>query len=251
VKIIRKKYYVGRQYLAPILLCLFPVAILIIILWDKPDHVITSIIFTYIFILTCIYLGRWYMHQLFARRDFTLLVFYGFLIITALSLILGWSGMFFKAKRFQSEILIITFPLVGFLMGVGMLISRQRIIKRRPTLSSNITYNDGIKAPVDYTFIKSEGKQFKILYRDILYAEASRNYTKAVTENHIISSAISFSNFEKILPADQFIRVHRSFIINKSKISHIEGNRIFFNKHEVPIGESYKESLFQVIGLNR
>ena len=227
MKIIRKSYITEGTHTAHILLLLLPLFILIFLLWNKPQQVISRGIFTYIFILTCVYLGRLYMHQLFAQRNLTLLVFYGFLIITALSLILGWSGMVFKAKRFQSEILIITFPLVGFLMGVGMLISRQRIIKRRSKLSSNISYNEGIKAPVDYIFIKSEGKQFKILYRDILYAEASRNYTKAVMENHIISSAISFSNFEKILRADQFIRVHRSFIINKSKISHIEGNRIF------------------------
>src|SRR5581483_6265893 len=76
--------------------------------------------------------------------------------------------------------------------------------------------------PADYFFIKADGKIFKLPYDDILLAEANGNYTKVVCSNKVLLPNMSFSSFESLLPAGLFIRVHRSFIINKSKITHIE-----------------------------
>lgn len=58
-----------------------------------------------------------------------------------------------------------------------------------------------------------------------------------------------FSNLEELLPASSFIRVHRSFIINKSQISYIEGNRIFVEKNEIPIGNNYRDAMMKKLGL--
>ncbi|WP_414617830.1 LytTR family transcriptional regulator DNA-binding domain-containing protein [Dyadobacter sp. 32] len=51
------------------------------------------------------------------------------------------------------------------------------------------------------------------------------------------------------MPANLFLRVHRSFIVNKSKITHIEGNRVFINDIEIPIGNNYREGFLKGIGL--
>ena len=101
-----------------------------------------------------------------------------------------------------------------------------------------------------YIFIKTDGKIFKIEYNDLLYAEASGNYTKIVTVRNTLLPGMSFSNFEELLPRPQFLRVHRSFIINKSKISHIEGNRVFINNTEIPVGSNYKESFLKELGFS-
>jgi DNA-binding LytR/AlgR family response regulator len=61
--------------------------------------------------------------------------------------------------------------------------------------------------------------------------------------------AMTFSAAEELLSKSMFVRVHRSFIINKHKISHIEGNRVVIGKNEVPIGSNYKETFLKEIGL--
>lgn len=102
----------------------------------------------------------------------------------------------------------------------------------------------------DSIFIRTEGKIYKILQADLLYAEASGNYTKIVTVNNIFMPAMTFSSAEELLPNQMFVRVHRSFIVNKNKISHIEGNRVFIGKTEIPIGNNYKEAFLKEIGLS-
>jgi len=101
----------------------------------------------------------------------------------------------------------------------------------------------------DYFFIKADGKIYKLHYNDILLAEAKGNYTKIVCTDTTLLPNMSFSSFESLLPAGLFIRVHRSFIINKSKITHIEGNTIHIQKTPVPIGVNYKEPFLKAIGL--
>ena len=101
----------------------------------------------------------------------------------------------------------------------------------------------------DSIFIRAEGKIFKILQNDMLYAEASGNYTKIVTVNNIFMPSMTFSAAEELLPKQMFARVHRSFIINKNKINHIEGNRVYIGKTEIPIGSNYKEGFLKEIGL--
>lgn len=100
-----------------------------------------------------------------------------------------------------------------------------------------------------YLFIKTDWKIYKINHEDLLYAEANGNYTKITTKSEMLTPSIPFSSFEKLLPPTGFIRVHRSFIVNKSKISRIEGNRIFIQNFEIPIGTNYKEAFLRSIGL--
>lgn len=103
--------------------------------------------------------------------------------------------------------------------------------------------------PEDYVFIKTDGKIFKIFYNELLYAEASGNYTKIVTTQQSLSPTMTFSSFETLLPKNIFLRIHRSFIVNKSKIGHIEGNRVYINNIEIPIGINYKEGFLKELGL--
>ena len=102
-----------------------------------------------------------------------------------------------------------------------------------------------------YIFLKAGGKIYKIRYEDLLFAEANGNFTKIITTKNMLQIALTFSDFEKLLPGLLFLRVHRSFIINKSKISHIEGNRIFIEKSEIPIGSNYKERFLKELGFSK
>ena len=101
----------------------------------------------------------------------------------------------------------------------------------------------------DALFIKTDSKIFRIPHRDILYAEANGNYTKIVTLQNAYLPGMTFSHLEQQLPRSLFIRVHRSFIINKAAISHIEGNRVYVGKAEIPIGSNYKDDFLRQLGL--
>jgi DNA-binding LytR/AlgR family response regulator len=101
----------------------------------------------------------------------------------------------------------------------------------------------------DALYIKTDNKVFRIAYNDVLYAEASGNYSKIVTSASSYLPGITFSAFEKQLPAPQFLRVHRSFIINQSHITRIEGNRVFIRNVEIPIGSNYKDGFFKQLGI--
>lgn len=107
-----------------------------------------------------------------------------------------------------------------------------------------------VSAAKDETiFIRIENKITRLDLQGWLYAEAQGNYTKIVTANGILLPYLSFSAFEAMLPPDLALRVHRSYLVNKNKISSIEGNRLFIGQQEIPIGSNYRNTLFKTLGL--
>ncbi|AYQ32199.1 LytTR family DNA-binding domain-containing protein [Runella sp. SP2] len=130
--------------------------------------------------------------------------------------------------------------------------SLERFIVAVDKVLSPLAPNGGtinVEKKEDYLFLKAEGKIFKILHDELLFAEAQGNYTKVVTTQHTLLPSMTFSSFEELLPTTHFLRVHRSFLINKARITHIEGNRVFIQSHEVPIGSSYREGFLKSLGL--
>jgi len=93
-----------------------------------------------------------------------------------------------------------------------------------------------------FIYIRKDRKQVKVYLDTILYIESLKDYIKIhlEKENHITKSSIS--SFEKKLD-QQFIRVHRSYIINKDKITAYTKNDIEIGKIEVPIGEKFRENI--------
>ncbi len=91
-------------------------------------------------------------------------------------------------------------------------------------------------------FIKSDYKLIQIELKNILYIEGLKDYVKIYEDNNPkpILSLMSMKAMEDMLPTDRFIRVHRSYIVQKEKIRIIEHNRIVFGNTYIPIGESYK-----------
>jgi len=96
-------------------------------------------------------------------------------------------------------------------------------------------------------FIKAEGKLYQVLYTDCLYAEAQGNYTRVVTSNNNLLTKMPFSAFIDLLPRNLFVRVHRSFIVNKALIRYIEGNRLFIGDKEIPIAGAYRDDFLNAL----
>ena len=97
-------------------------------------------------------------------------------------------------------------------------------------------------------FIKADNKVYRFEPNSILYCEAQGNYTKIVTTGEVIEAYISLSKIEEQLANAQFVRCHRSFIINVKFVTTIENHRIHLGKYEIPVGSNYRENLFNIIG---
>lgn len=111
--------------------------------------------------------------------------------------------------------------------------------------------NDGNQSAPDKTstdndsiIIKSEYKLIQIKIADIIYIEGLKDYVKIYVEgtDKSIMSLLSMRTLEQKLPSSQFMRIHRSYIVNLSKIRTIERNHIVFDKVQIPISESYKDA---------
>lgn len=104
----------------------------------------------------------------------------------------------------------------------------------------------------DYIFVKSGYKLIRIDLKSILYIEGLKDYIKIYTkdEQKPVISLMSLKSMEEQLPKSHFIRIHRSFIVNKKEIKVIDRGRIVFEKTYIPIGESYKQVLQSFLNNN-
>ena len=98
---------------------------------------------------------------------------------------------------------------------------------------------------IDSIFVKSDYKLVQVELKKIMYIEGLKDYIKIHIENEpkAILSLISMKAMEEKLPSKHFVRVHRSFIVQKSKIKVIDRGRIVFGKEYIPISDSYKQEI--------
>ena len=95
----------------------------------------------------------------------------------------------------------------------------------------------------DCLFVKSEYRTVRIRFNEIKYIEGMREYVRIHTTDDKIMTLLSIKALEEKLPPHQFMRVHRSFMVNLNKINVIERNRIVFDDDVyIPVGEQYKEA---------
>ncbi len=93
----------------------------------------------------------------------------------------------------------------------------------------------------DFIFVKTEYKTVKIFLDDILYIESEKDYVAFQLKQEKILSLLSIKSVEEFLPKDNFVRVHRSFIVAFNKIEAIERNNISIGKKIIPVGDNYRE----------
>ena len=93
----------------------------------------------------------------------------------------------------------------------------------------------------NYIFIKSGYTMERVIIDDILYIEGMQEYLQIVTGKNKLMTLQTFSNMESLLPINNFLRVHKSFIVAIDKIDKIERNIIKIKDKSIPIGLSYKE----------
>jgi two-component system LytT family response regulator len=104
----------------------------------------------------------------------------------------------------------------------------------------------------DHLFVKSDYKIIRIEFSDIKYIESVHEYVRIhLLNDKPVMSHISLKSIEEQLPASSFLRVHRSFIVNSSRIKTIERNRIVFeNNVYIPVSDQYKANFQRFLSSN-
>lgn len=100
---------------------------------------------------------------------------------------------------------------------------------------------------VDHIFIKTEYRLQKLDLASIYYIEALRDYMAFHTTEGKFLSLESMRNIESVLPGHCFIRVHKSYIVNKDRIGFIERGKVIINNQYIPVGDTYREKLMMHI----
>ncbi|MCY7310793.1 MAG: LytTR family DNA-binding domain-containing protein [Chitinophagaceae bacterium] len=95
----------------------------------------------------------------------------------------------------------------------------------------------------EYFFIKADNKLVKILFDEVLYVEALQNYVTIHTPAKKYMTYLTFKSVEDYLPADKFLKVHKSYIVAASKIDTIEGNDILIGQQHIPISRNQKDEV--------
>ncbi len=95
----------------------------------------------------------------------------------------------------------------------------------------------------EYVFVRADSRTVRLKISDIQYIESRKEYVVIFSENSIpVMTPFSLKSIEEKLPKDIFMRVHRSFIVNLTKITEVVQNRIVFGKDaSVPLGDQYKK----------
>lgn len=99
-------------------------------------------------------------------------------------------------------------------------------------------------------FVKTEYRMERISFSDILYIEGKGAYLRIISLKSKIMTLQSFQNMESLLPSDNFIRIHKSFIVAINKIASIERDRIKIGAELIPIGSSYRERFMKKLNIN-
>jgi len=119
----------------------------------------------------------------------------------------------------------------------------EKLVKEKPATEIPVQANSDT-----FFFIKTENRMEKLRYADVLYIEGMGDYWRIITSTKKIMTLLNYKKLEELLPPSQFMRVHKSFIIAIDKIENVERNRIRISDRLIPVGETYREKFFELIG---
>lgn len=130
----------------------------------------------------------------------------------------------------------------------------ERSLQKFRAYGSQTAMHDVMKAPAklvpandDFIFVKSEHKVLKISLNELMIIEGAGNYVSLYTDKTKVLTLQNMRTFEDYLLPYRFIRVHKSFIVSARHINAIEQHSILVGSKVVPIGDSYRNSLFSFL----
>jgi DNA-binding LytR/AlgR family response regulator len=126
-----------------------------------------------------------------------------------------------------------------FIMAVEKALERRHPVPA----GSAATKNDAAPLP-SYIFVKTDYRMVKVFLADILYLEGARDYVVIHTTGGQLLTLQSLKSLEEMLPASNFLRVHRSYVVALDKINFVERNRVSVAKELIPVSDTFKDNLY-------
>lgn len=99
----------------------------------------------------------------------------------------------------------------------------------------------------DRMFVRNKDRMVKIMFDDVLFIEAVRNYSRIITRNNEFLLSITLKIIEDKLPEPVFVRIHRTYLVNITKIDEVAENHVMIGQREIPMSGGLKENLLQRI----
>ena len=100
-------------------------------------------------------------------------------------------------------------------------------------------------------FVKSDRRYFKVNLKDILFIEGLKDYVIIQLDGQRIITRMNIKNIHDLLPKNIFLRTNRSYIVNYKHIDSFNNNDVFIKTHEIAIGNSYRDTFFEVFMKNK
>src|ERR1700761_1996495 len=102
-------------------------------------------------------------------------------------------------------------------------------------------------AEADHFFVKVDNGLEKVLFDELYFIEARMNYVLLHTKDRKLIAYLPLKGMQESLPEAKFVKVHKSFVVNKNHIKAIRGNILYLGDTEVPISQHYQEEAMQAI----
>lgn len=148
------------------------------------------------------------------------------------------------------DYLVKPIPYPRFIKAVSR--AKDLLTPKQETTEANVFPSHGKPSSTyNHIFVKAEYDSIRINLDDIEYIQGLKDYLKIhlVNTNKAILTLMNFKEMLEKLPGNQFMRVHKSFIVNINCIKKVQRNRIIINDIRIPIGESHRAEFYEVLGL--
>jgi len=129
-----------------------------------------------------------------------------------------------------------------FLKGVNKILQ----MNLQGNVDTTATENHSESVP-PFLYFRANRKMVKVQFSDILYIEGLSDYIKIITVNKTIITKHLLASLEEMLPSNEFIRIHKSFIIAINKIESFNADSVEIAKKEIPVGRLFKFNLNKIL----
>jgi len=99
----------------------------------------------------------------------------------------------------------------------------------------------------EFIFVKSDRRFFKVSLKEILFIEGLKDYVIIQLKDQRIITRMTIKSIHEIIPQSTFLRINRSYIVNRNKIESFDNNDVFIGNHEIAIGNMYRDEFFQTL----
>ncbi|MGQ8336337.1 LytR/AlgR family response regulator transcription factor [Sunxiuqinia sp. A32] len=118
---------------------------------------------------------------------------------------------------------------------------------QRVTENTQVSEKEDKSESANHIFLKADKKLHKVLFNEIIYFESFGDYLIVRTETGKITVKERISHIEEQLPRQQFIRVHRGYLVSVQKITALLPGLLELGKYKIPIGRSYKQNVEKLV----